>query len=257
MKVEELIQKFEDFDTEKLNKYEGLLSSKYDGEIFPPYIPHIGENYNKYKIMMYGMAQSYSAPWDELIKLSKIGKVKQLYDAEGYHDIAIAPYKIMLAIAGVYIYAKHLDPIGSFCDIHKFIAVTNYYKFSFSDDKGNDINPDSHLEEPEVYWSENDELSKYELDFLQSSIVISFNGRHNKVIEEQGYGFIRINDPSWILRGGSGVLSKNGSWFRETDDSVVDRLVDGYVNQIDGQYSGKKEAIKIYLMKYYNDWKNT
>jgi len=260
MNIKKIIRKFEEFDsTKNLAEYRELLSTKHNGEIFPPYIPHVGSNYNKYNIMMYGMAQSINKPWDALKNKTRAKKVRQLYDAKDYESICIAPYKVMLAIAGVYIYAKYNDSIESFSDIHNSIAVSNYYKFSFSKN-GNDINPDSDLKKhqsPNKYWEENDALSIYELTELNPSIVLSFNGRHNAVIKDQGLSFIKINDPSWILQGASGVLNSNGSWFRNINDLTVKHLIDGYLNQIDDKYSGKKDAIKIYLTKYYADWKKT
>lgn len=259
MNTEELIQQFEEFDTKQLNEYKDLISSKNNGKTFPPYIPHIGSAYSKYRLMMYGMAQSIDRPWDALINKSKAEKVKQLYDALGYNNIWIAPYKVMLAVAGIFIYARHQDAIYSFDDIHNSIAATNYYKFSLADN-GNDVNPDNDLskhQSPELYWEENDKLSISELRLLKPSIVLSFNGRHNNVIKKQGLNFIKINDPSWILQGGSGVLKQSGRWFRKIDDDTAHQLVDSYLKQIDEKYTGKKEAIKIYLMKYYSDWKST
>lgn len=259
MNIEKLIQKFEEFDTEQLSEYKNLLSTKNNGEIFPPYIPHIGSNYSKYNLMMYGMAQSIDKPWDALINKSRYEKVKQLHDAIDYNNIWIAPYKVMLAVAGVFLYVKHNLEMYSFSDIHDSIAATNYYKFSFSDN-GNDVNPDTDLknhQSPDLYWEENDKLSIFELNELKPSVVLSLNGRHNDVIKKQGFNFVKINDPSWILQGGSGVLKQDGSWFKEIDNNTLHHLIDSYLNQIDDKYAGKKEAIKIYLMKYYSDWKDT
>jgi len=259
MNAEELVHQFKESDTTQLNDYKDLISSKNNGEIFPPYIPHIGSDYSKYRLMMYGMAQSIDKPWDSLINKTKTEKVRQLYDVSDYNNMWIAPYKIMLAVAGIYIYAKHQDAINLFSDIHNSIAVTNYYKFSLSVN-GNDVNPDSDLikhQSPKLYWEENDKLSILELAMLKPSIVLSFNGRHNNVIKKRGFNFIKINDPSWILQGGSGVLSQNGSWYRKVEDEVAHQLVDSYLQQIDNKYTGKKEAIRIYLLKYYKDWKST
>ena len=135
----------------------------------------------------------------------------------------------------------------------------NYYKFSLRKSK-TDINPNTDLSKcmsPDSYWETNDTLSMLELEQLRPSVVISFNGRHKEVIEKVGFNHIQINDPSWILQGGSGVLKENRSWFRLVDDSVAHQLVDSYLEQIDDNYSRKKDAVKIYLLKYYDDWKNT
>jgi hypothetical protein len=258
MNIDDLIKEFENFDTGILAKYLDLISSKYNGIIFPPYVPHIGSNYGKYRLLMYGMAQSIVKPWDALLKKNKVEKIKQLYEAGSYDNIWIGPYRVMLAVAGIYIYAKYRDLIFPFNDIHNSIAVTNYYKFSFSSN-GKDINPDNALSRyhsPELYWDENDKLVKKELDVLMPSIIISFNGRHVNQIIKRGFRIQKINDPSWILQGGGGVLSTSGSWYREIHDGNVYKLVDSYLNQIYGKYKSKKEAIKIYLLKYYCDWSN-
>jgi len=259
MNIDKLIRKFEEYDTDKLSAYRSMLATQNNGEIFPPYIPHIGVDYSTYNLMMYGMAQSMDKPWSELINKNKIEKIKQLHDAVDYNDIWIAPYKVMLAVAGIYIYAKYNKAIDSFVDIHKTIAASNYYKFSLSNE-GKDINPNSDWKEKidqELYWKENDYLSSFELKELKPSVVLSFNGRHSNIIKKQGFNVIKINDPSWILRGGSGVLKQHGSWFKEVDNDTVNYLVKSYIKQIDSKYTGKREAIKIYLLKYYSDWKNT
>lgn len=259
MNIEHLIQEFENFDLKILDEYVSLISSKHDEEIFPPYIPHIGTDYNKHKIFMYGKAQSMSEPWSELINKTRIEKVRQMYDERDYHNIMIAPYKIMLSLAGIYIYAKHQELENKLQNIHNCVSATNYYKFSLSKSK-KDINPDKKLKfhlSLERYWKTNDILSMLELETLNPSIIISFHGRHNEVIKKAGYEVITINDPSWILQGGSGVLQESGSWFRKIDDPIVYQLVDSYLQQIDGPYSGKRDAIKIYLLKYYSDWKSS
>ncbi|MDH5718958.1 MAG: hypothetical protein OEZ22_15125 [Spirochaetia bacterium] len=258
MNIEKLKQEFEEFDKNKFDKYKHLISSKDKEEIFPPYIPHIGLKYDKYKLMMYGMAQSIDKPWPDLINKTNAEKVTQLYDATDYNNTWIAPYKVMLAIAGTYIYANYQDMVDSFDELHNLITATNYYKFSFRYN-GNDVNPNTDLsnhESPDLYWQENDELSVSELELLQPSMILSFKGRHNDIIKKQGYNYIEINDPSWILQGGGGVLKKGGSWDLETHDNSVHQLVDSYLNQINDKYSAKKEAIRIYLLKYFNDWKN-
>ena len=105
-----------------------------------------------------------------------------------------------------------------------------------------------------IHNSQNDNLSIIELDELKPSFILSFRGRHNKVIEQQGFGFIEIHDPSWVLRGGSGVLTKNGSWFKDIDNQQLDQIVESYIGQIDGKYAEKHGAIRIYLKKYYSEW---
>jgi len=257
--MDKLIDFFEQYDTDTLAPYHELISTKdKEGNIFPPYIPHIGLDYEKYKIVMYGMAQNVSEPWDSLLNKTKRGKVCQMHDADSYENIWIAPYKVMLALAGLYIYAKFDDELSSFTEIHNSISVSNYYKFSMNN--GTDVNPDQKLinhQCPALYWTENDKLSEQELETLNPNTVISFNGRHNHILRQRSSLFIKINDPSWVLQGGGGHLTELGSWYRECLDKNVTNLVNGYLEQIDDKYQSKKDALKIYLLKYYYDWKCT
>ena len=261
MKIENLIQQFEKFDTKQFDEFSLLISSKDNRDLFPPYIPHVGESYSKHKILMYGKAQNIDKPWLELIHMSNTEKVRQMYDAKTHNDIWIAPYKIMLSVAGIYLYAKYNILLSELENIHNHIAATNYYKFSFND-SGKDINPDGDLSEClssknyRTYITESDSLAISELNLLNPSLVISFNGQHTKKIEDSGYNLITINDPSWILQGGGGCLKETGSWYREIKDPKVLQLVDSYISQLDSQYKGKKEAVKIYLLKYFDEWQN-
>lgn len=261
MEIENLIQQFEKFDTKQFNEFSSLISSKHNEDLFPPYIPHIGENYSKHKILIYGKAQNIDKPWPELINMTNTEKIRQMYDAKTHNDIWIAPYKIMLSVAGIYLYAKYNILLSDLEDVHNHIAATNYYKFSFND-SGKDINPDGDLpkclspENYKFYITKSDALAVSELNLLNPSLVISFNGRHTKEIKNSGYNLITINDPSWILQGAGGCLKETGSWYRETKDPEVLQLVESYINQLDSQYVGKKEAVKIYLLKYFDEWKN-
>ncbi|WP_194664310.1 hypothetical protein [Vibrio anguillarum] len=254
-----LVKAFEAYDTKRLSSYQELISTKDEfGNIYPPYVPHVGRDYEKYRILMYGMAQNISTPWESLRNKSHREKVRQMLDAYGYENIWIAPYKVMLALSGLYIYARYGNPIYGFEEIHQSIAVTNYYKFSLNN--GADINPDQKLSGyqcPELYWSENDSLAQKEIVTLKPNTIVSFNGRHNSVLKNSEGSFIKINDPSWVLQGGGGHLKKEGSWYRECSDKVAIALVNAYLDQIDEKYAGKKEALKIYLLKYYSDWNCT
>lgn len=265
MKKENLIKEFEEFDTLQFKEFSSLISSKDNGEIYPPYLPHIGKKYSEYKIMGYGMAQSINKPWEGLSSLTKKEKVIQMFGKENPGEIWIAPYRVMLSIIGVYLYAKHDVFLNSLKDVHQYVSATNYYKFSFSEN-GRDINPNDKLKEfispdnYEIYLKANDNLVASELDLLNPSIIFTFRGRHIKQLKKLDYKVITINDPSWILRGAGGCLKKIGSWFRKIEDSKAIELVDNYINninEIDTQYAGKKEAIKIYLLKYFSDFKTT
>ena len=258
--MKNLINQFKNCDLTKIEEYKNLINSKENEIIYPPYIPHIGKNYNKYKIFLYGMAQNSQNEFADLKGRTKEEQVRQLYDAKDHNSVSIAPYKVMLALAGIFIYTKHDKTIKSFLELHEYVAATNYYKFSFKDisyKKSKDINPEklSPYFNPQNYYELNDQLSFTELNTLKPNVIISFKGRSNRIVEELGHQVLTINDPSWIKRGGSGCLKKSGSWYRNITDANVIDLINNYIEQIDGNnYGEKKDALNIYLSKYYSDW---
>lgn len=76
--MKKLIVEFERFNLQPLQKYTKLISSKKDDGLFPPYIPLIGKNYEKFKILIYATAQNmadnddvakrYSDHFDKLVE---------------------------------------------------------------------------------------------------------------------------------------------------------------------------------------------
>ena len=248
--MNELVDLFCNWDLSSLSQYSSLISTKDETEIFPPYIPFIGKNYHKYGIFIYCMAQNIRNDSGYLEQWTKIEKIKRLSNS-----IDIAPRKLMYALVGLYLYTKHKVAIETFDEIKEYIAITNYYKFSLNKGK-KDINPNSKLHNLDVYWKLNDDLSLKELEFLKPKVIISFRGRHIDAIKSAGFtNLFIVNDPSWILHGGSPCLKESGSWYREPKDTTVEDLITKYISQInDGKYSKKKHAIEIYLRKYYYDW---
>ena len=260
VEIDKLVEEFEKYDTSQLSSYSGEISTKDENGIFPPYVPRVGKNYNAYKILFYGTAQNVSGIWDSLKKKNRREKVRQLYDAGNFENVWIAPYQVMLGLAGMYIYAKYGEVIKKFSDIDKHIAVSNFYKFSLNEPNRNkDINPIKLGKGYDEYKNINKELAGKELKALKPNIVLCFRGiaRLIKSINKK-YQTQTVNDPSWILRGGSGVLKKGKSWDRKTNDSKAMKLAEElYLNQIEGKYANKQDAIRIYLLKYFNDWWKT
>jgi hypothetical protein len=250
--VNELVDLFCNWNISSLSAYSSLISTKDEKGIFPPYVPFVGKKYDKYRIFVYGMAQNVKQNDGYLIQYTDVEKVKRLYKS-----IDIAPRQIMYALVGVYLYAKYRVAIENFTEIKEYIGITNYYKFSLNDGK-RDINPNRKLNNLNSYWELNDALSSKELEFLKPKVIISFKGRHNTVIRKNGFSnLVTVNDPSWILQGARGCLKENGSWYRkQTDTNVID-LLTKYISQIDKNgYQRKKEAVRIYLGKYFYDWCN-
>lgn len=252
MGVNELADLFCKCNISPLSEYSTLISTKDVKGIFPPYVPFVGEMYNKYRIFAYGMAQNVKHNSGYLAQHTDIEKVKRLYK-----NIDIAPHQVMYALVGIYLYAKFKVAIENFTEIVKYVAITNYYKFSLNDGK-RDLNPNRKLKNPDVYWKVNDTLSLKELEFLQPEVIISFNGRHNHALTKAGHScLVIVNDPSWILRGARGCLKENGSWYREPKDTSVNDLITEYISQINTNgYATKREAVRIYLKKYCYDWSN-
>ncbi len=277
MDIKSLITEFQNWDLRNLSKYADLLSTKTDdGQFFPPYIPFVGKNYEGYRILIYATAQNIPFSLNELSLRELYSKnfdklVERLYySCPGFErkypendldfsEIAIAPYQggVLPALAGVLIYSISQEKYSTFNEVQDHVAVSNYYKFSLH--KKIDINP-NHLESPEKYWELNDELALRELKELKPSIIITFQGRHVRFLEEQGLKVKIINDPAWILRGGRGCLKPTGNWGRkrsEIRDQGIVPLVDNYVNDLRDSYKGKKEAVKTYLLHYHLDWLET
>lgn len=261
--------------------FDNLSSKTDDGKIFPPYIPFVGKNYTKFGILVYSTAQNlrynvfresyqknYSKLTERLYYFDNFNK-KYIENTMSFKDIAINPYQtgVVAALMGVFIYARFGKTIENLDEINNWIGISNYYKFSLNNGK-TDINPETKIHkiitdklQIENYWTINDELVKKELAVLKPNFIISFNGRKlNKLKEfsDKERRIIRINDPSWILQGGSGVFKENKSWWKKAEnckEKEVIELVNNYLKLITGNYKSKQDNVRIYLLKYYLDWK--
>lgn len=269
-----------DFSGELLD----IISTKTDdGKVFPPYIPFIGKEYSKFKILVYSTAQNiklngerqklYQANFSKLserLYYDDSFLIKYPDDGFKYGMVDIRPYQtgVLAALLGVFIYAKFGVKINDLDRINDVIAISNYYKFSLHSGK-RDINPESGLykyknvsqTDKEHYWRINDELVKKEIEILKPDFILSFRGKKIQMLKEcnDENKVIRINDSSWILRGGGGVFSENGSWKRKADkvsDANILELIDKYIHSISGKYFSRKE-VKIYLLRYFSKWVNS
>lgn len=284
-----LINEFENFDLSRLKKYTRLISTKNtDGKLFPPYIPLIGKNYQKFKILIYGTAQNMGIDRDFATRYSNhFDKlVERLYYSENfdqkypdynlsYEEVDIGPYNqgVLPALAGIFIYTVCHESLTSFDNIQDHIAVSNYYKFSLHGKK--DINPVEksiqrskkfdHSIDANDYWKLNDELVLCELNALKPKYVLAFHGRHEPILKnletEKGVNLYIINDPAWILKGGGRgrCLKAQGSWGSKTSEIQDEKLltiIGTYLEKLKNHYQAKKDAVKVYLLKYYLDWRN-
>lgn len=110
-----LIKAFKEYNLAALNQYSEIISSKdSDGRIFPPYVPLIGNEYDKYKILLYARAESipvnssvamqYAKHFDKLSeRLSYFWEFDRKYPDITFDDVLIAPYQfgILPAMAGI------------------------------------------------------------------------------------------------------------------------------------------------------------
>lgn len=285
-KIELLVQEFQNDEIEFGKDILKNMSTKTDdGILFSPYIPFVGKNHQEFRILVYSTAQnirfdsfrnSYQQNLSKLTeRLYYFDNFKKKYPESkiSYQNIAINPYQtgVIAALLGVFIYAKFNKKIECLDEITELISISNYYKFSLNN--GNhDINPEptgknkihNYIQDSghvKHYWSVNDDLVKKEIDALNPEYILSFKGRkikRLKCISNNKFQVIEINDPSWILYGAGGLLSKNGSWWKKAmncKETEVNKLIDHYLNNITGSYKGKKDGVRIYLLKYYSDWK--
>lgn len=281
-----LIAEFQRFNLCPLQKYAKLISSKSkkDDRLFPPYIPLIGKNYEKFKILIYATAQNmayndvvakrYSDHFNKLVErlyYSENFARKYPHDYLSYKDVDIAPYNqgVLPALAGIFIYTVCHEVLTNFDSIQDHIAVSNYYKFSLHGKR--DINP-NHMDrwtDANDYWDLNDELVSCELDLLRPNYVLAFHGRHEGLLKnlarEKDFKLNIINDPAWILRGAWGYLKPQGSWGSKTSeirDNKLLGIIGGYLENLKSSddyknsYQAKKKAVKVYLLKYHLDWRN-
>lgn len=257
MDIQQLVKEFVTWDLTPLEAYRDLISTKDKSGFYPPYVPFVGEDYSKHRLLVYGMAQNVpqnSGYWENQTSEQK---ARRLSDASDHQKVSIAPYKqgVLPGLAGMFLHARYGVKLGTLDAVHTHLAVTNYYKFSMNSGK-NDINPEK-LPDPEAYWHLNNQLCEAELRVLQPQHIISFKGWHNQNLRRLGYEVIAVNDPAFILRGGGGTFSPSGRFFREaasvTDETAI-QLAESYTQSCTGRYQGRKE-VKLYLLKYHSDFK--
>lgn len=262
---------------------ENMSSKKDNGAVFPPYVPFLGDRFRECGILVYGTAQN--VPMESSGMRTRYGEnfgklSERLYystDFEthyqdgvfGVGNVPVAPFQSFVVPALIALYAKAKKrpekDIGP-DEILDYCGVTNYYKFSLNSGK-RDVNPDYGMgkfpkEERVAYWALNDALVERELKVVQPRVVLSFRGRKLKKLNELskalGYKLFAINDPAWILRGGSGKLKPGASWHNEYDrlDDSVRNLIDSYIGHLQDSYVCKAEGVKAYLAHYYNVFEN-
>ena len=76
------------------------------------------------------------------------------------------------------------------------MLVMNYFKFSLHNSNEN-INPNNNLvkyQTPDNYRELNDDLSLRELEELKPDTIISFQGRHNKILRKHKYNVIEVSE---------------------------------------------------------------
>lgn len=287
MDMTQLVRGFRDCDLSALDPVRDFVSSRTpDGRFFPPYAPLVGVDYHRHGVLVYATAQNighgddvasdYSTHFDGLVErlwYSRDFSRKYPEDCIDYSEVLIAPYQggVLPALAGVFLHALSLATLERLADVQDHIAVSNYHKFSLHRPgmrRGGDIHPDklgSYVLKPAAkgYWDLNDALASMELDFMVPTHVLTFRGRQARTLdglqEQYALSTWAVNDPSWILRGHGGCCSEGGSWWRkaqEVDDDRVRDLVSGYVDGLQGPYAGHRDAVEVYLLKYYADWCN-
>lgn len=270
------------------NEYISSIRNRDDNAIFPPYIPFVGEFYSETehenpKIFIYGTAQAfkkdgdfhdtYENNFDKLMRRLYYGQQgKDLYDItaqSAFDQICIEPYAsgILPALAGLYLYINRNERSKTYDDlnqIHRRIAVSNYYKFSLRTAKNKDWNPERNMEGLTKYYEINDNLVRKELNILKPDIVIvGFAGHRDKsevFSKVKDIKVIQVNDPAWIRRRPK-CLTGNGSWSSVSIDDGIDKIIEEHTKKIINQESGlpsyrniEGDYIKRYLRYYADEW---
>ncbi len=107
-----------------------------------------------------------------------------------YNEVLIEPYRvgILPALAGIFLRTFRNEILKSLNDVHRVIAVSNYYKFSLHTTR--DINPNTlrqytaTREKYSEYLSLNDKLVQVELDYLKPKVILTFRGEHIRKIKK-------------------------------------------------------------------------
>ena len=264
-------------------KYHDLISSKWDGKIFLPYIPLVGRHYDEERILIYCTAQNLTESDklakeynDHFEKLSRrlyySRRFKREYpkDRFSYRDVDITPYQagVVPALVSVFMAAKFGEFVEDLSGILDRTAVSNFFKFSLN--KGTaDLNPiqrnNKHYSELKDYRCLNDKLVRLEIEALRPKWVIVFGTELEEHLDEhlkdvkQKHGFevVAVNDPSWILQGAGGCLQSDVKWGKEVKEAELGDLrglVDCLLPKIEDAYKSKQDAVKIYLLKYALEW---
>jgi len=278
-RMAELARRFQAWDLTPLSAYDDLVSSKDDaGRFFAPYVPLVGSQYDKYKVLIYGTAQNIGRCTDLRKDLSANSDklVWRLYysmkfDKDGfqvplpYNEVPIEPFRegIVPALAGLFILVRFGETISNLQDVQEHVAVSNFCKFSLSHG-ARDMNPNS-LAQGEAYWDMNAELVREEVALLNPEhVIIAFNYERNplawRAIKKvwPTKELIMVNDPAWIKRGARGCLKPGGSWHKRVASEKTPEIIEAYLPQIsrpDSTYvDGFRDLAKTYLMFYLLDW---
>jgi hypothetical protein len=290
----ELQTLFESFiGTEPYKRFEAdavsfVRAPATDEPFLVPYLPFVGPRYDG--LLVYSMAQQVTGgdigTWWPTCMGKGSESVRRLYPGSGQdtfgqgplsacvvdrHRIPIQPISDgpLLAVAGLILRVTTGDNVSTLNNVLEHIACTNYYKFSLvrRSEKGRLNNQDpSRLGKTlvaEYARQMADDFCLPEIEVLKPRFVVAVTKAGPGILEsiqgrKPGLRVIRVNDPSWILQGMSGVASPGGSWLNKVENGdipdEVAHLIDGYARQCTGDYSHKREAVRVYLKKYWLDF---
>lgn len=283
-RLDVLRAKFLSFDLSRLRLLanEGLISSRYEASLFPPYVPRVGRNYEDLAIAIYGTAQNFDPNWSLAQKYHDAPNmaVDRLWynwssespgaASESFESVDINPYSggVLPALAGLYAFLERGEGFEDLNEIHERVAVTNYCKFSLR--KGaRDLNPNRLPKRlfSDDYWGINDELVAMELDVLQPKTIIAIRGRGVLNLKKFGAPVLEVYDPAWLLRPFSEKrLECNGEperWPGNSKNTAsalqsIKKLIDNWTEQTVQRYAheGVRRRVRKYLFHYFLQWKH-
>ncbi len=277
---EDLIRLAEQFEsaTPDLGPVEQYLVRDPEGDepFKAPYVPFVGSKYRTGGVLVYATAQNIdpksfppryrSRP---LWRLYRDGGLNRT--GTNYGEVYIQPWKdgILPALVAMWHLARESHQTDDLGEVHQRAAVSNFYKQSLRQGPGQrrDKNPRA-LSKAEQRSFVEQTLEHYvrpEIERLEPEVVIMFRGPHERemkgLCKEHRAACKVVNDPSWVKRGMGGVFRPGKSWGRKIEENEASlrparELVEALLPQCKTPYSaGKMDASRVYLLKYYLDWR--
>jgi len=208
------------------DRYKNVVNA--DGQYLGPYIPYIGASYFKAKprLLVYAMAQNLNRG-ERLIKSwlnqTDKGMLRQYYSTDA-SCVHVYPYDSghLKVIAALVLNSYPNADYRPTDNINELVAITNFTKFSFHQEKtkGTQLDSNPPLDIYDVMW---ERYCKYEISVLQPDIIIGVGNtvanalrRYSTTEQKSKLVILKIPFPGrlnlnsrWIPKGKHLIKTKN------------------------------------------------